>query len=59
MKICEQSRWGDIEAFKLGSSPIGRPIMCVYCYAVDGLLIDTGHSNMRRCVSDLMAGRRL
>ncbi len=37
-----------IQGFKFGSNPLGKPRLFSHVYFVDGLLIDTGHSNMRK-----------
>lgn len=39
-----------IQGFQFGSSLFGKPKMYVYSYFVDGLLIDTGHSNARKMI---------
>ncbi len=39
-----------IQGFQFGSSLYGTPKMLVYVYFVDGLLIDTGHSNARKMI---------
>jgi len=41
----------------MGYSPIGRPIMSVYFYFLDGMLIDTGQSRMRRFALDAIGQR--
>ena len=48
MKIAKKFQYQDIQGFKFGSSPIGKPTMFSHAYFVDGLLIDTGHRNMRK-----------
>lgn len=44
-----------IQAYKFGSSFYGKPAMFVYVYLIDGLLIDTGHSNMRKKIVEILA----
>ncbi|MEM6317797.1 MAG: MBL fold metallo-hydrolase [Bacteroidota bacterium] len=39
-----------VQGFQFGTSLWGKPAMYVYVYFVDGLLIDTGHSNGRKMV---------
>ena len=41
-----------MRAIQLGYSPIGPPIMSVYFYYLDGLLIDTGQHHMQRHALD-------
>lgn len=50
MKIVKKINFGSVSALRLGFSPIGRPIMSVYLYYIDGVMIDTGQSNMRQAV---------
>lgn len=40
--------FGPVRTVHLGYGPIGPPLMGVYFYYLDGVLIDTGQSNMRR-----------
>lgn len=47
MKIVTPFHHGNIQGFKFGSKLFGKPRMFSHVYFVDGLLIDTGHSNMR------------
>lgn len=44
----ESVRQGEVLGYKLGYSPWGEPNLFVYFYFVDGLLIDTGQSKMRK-----------
>jgi len=48
MRICRPSAFGRVKGFKLGWSPIGPPLMTVYCYLLGDLMIDTGHAHMRK-----------
>lgn len=36
--------------YRFGYSPIGKPFLSVYCYEIDGLLIDTAQRNCERKV---------
>jgi glyoxylase-like metal-dependent hydrolase (beta-lactamase superfamily II) len=47
MKICRKKIFGPITACQFGYSPIGPPLMSVYMYVVDGVIIDTAQSHMR------------
>ncbi len=40
----------DVHYFKFGYSPLGKPFLFTYIYFIDGLLIDTGQSRMRKHV---------
>jgi len=57
MNLIEHHRYGDVEGFRFGFGPIGPPMMAVYLYHVDGLLIDTAQRNMARPVIEVV--RRL
>ena len=48
MRITKSIDFSPVQAFKFGSWPFGKPNMYVHTYFIDGLLIDTGHSNMRK-----------
>lgn len=48
MKITRAFEFEEIQGFKFGSQPIGKPSLFSHIFFVDGLLIDTGHSNMQR-----------
>ena len=50
MQITNLFKHPPIQGFQFGSSLFGKPKMYVYSYFVDGLLIDTGHSNARKMV---------
>ena len=54
MKISESFHFQEVKGFKFGSWPFGRPRMFSHIYFIDGLLIDTGHSNMRKAVLDVV-----
>ncbi|MAX81306.1 MAG: hypothetical protein CL843_14175 [Crocinitomicaceae bacterium] len=48
MTIAEQFSLEEIQGFRFGSTLFGRPKMVSHIYYIDGLLIDTGHSKMRK-----------
>lgn len=50
MQITNLFHHPPIQGFQFGSSIFGKPQMYVYSYFVDGLLIDTGHSNARKMI---------
>ena len=47
MKISRKINFGPVTAYQLGYSPVGRPLMSVHMYVVDGMVIDTALANMR------------
>ncbi|MEO1436924.1 MAG: MBL fold metallo-hydrolase, partial [Bacteroidota bacterium] len=50
MQVVESFQYEDVQGFRFGSNPFGEVRMTVYSYFIDGLLIDTGHRNMRKTV---------
>ncbi len=48
MNILQKKSFQDIDYWKLGSNPFGKPKMYVHCFLVDGLLIDTGQPRIRK-----------
>ncbi|MFK7980903.1 MAG: MBL fold metallo-hydrolase [Saprospiraceae bacterium] len=50
MQITNPFNYPPVQGFQFGSSLWGKPKMYVYSYFVDGLLIDTGHSNARKMI---------
>ena len=48
MKLLSSFQFEDVQGYKLGSSYFGAPKMFVHSFFVDGLLIDTGQSNIRK-----------
>ena len=59
MNIVQREIFGEIEAFQLGFGPFGRPLMSVYMYWVDGLLVDTAQRNMQASVVRLLSGKKI
>lgn len=55
MKITKTFQHQNIKGFKFGSWPFGKPTMFSHIYFIDGLLIDTGHSNMKKAVMEHIA----
>jgi len=57
MKITQTNIFANnIQAYQFGSSPFGKPKLLVYLYFLDGLLIDTGHPNMKKEVMEVVSG---
>ncbi len=48
MTIVEKFNYEEVIGFKFGHLPIGKPRLFSHIYFIDGLLIDTGHSKMRK-----------
>ena len=47
MRIYKHKPFGPVNAFELGWSPVGRPIMTVHLYIIGRVMIDTGLRHMR------------
>lgn len=50
MQITNLFNYPPVQGFQFGSALFGKPKMYVYSYFVDGLLIDTGHSNAKKMI---------
>jgi len=48
MTVCENFKTSDVTGYKFGYHPFGKPKLFSHVYFVDGLLIDTGQSRMRK-----------
>jgi glyoxylase-like metal-dependent hydrolase (beta-lactamase superfamily II) len=59
MNLVEIEQFGEIEAIKLGYGPMGPPLMSVYIYIIDGLVIDTGQRHMQKTVIELLGQKKL
>jgi glyoxylase-like metal-dependent hydrolase (beta-lactamase superfamily II) len=59
MHLARIKQFGPVTACELGWSIAGRPSWTVHLYLVDGICIDTGQSNMRRRVIQLLETRHL
>ena len=53
MRLIKTCKFGDVKGYELGWSPVGHPMMTVYLFVVDDLMIDTGLRHMRREVIDI------
>lgn len=50
MLISGSSQYQEVQAFKFGYAPIGKPNLFVHLYYIDGLLIDSGQSLARKAI---------
>ncbi len=46
----ESFKYQNIQYFKYGYNPIGKPFLFVYVYYLDGLLVDTGQPKARKTI---------
>ncbi len=53
MRLIKSHGFGDVKGYELGWSPFRRPMMTVYLYVVDDLMIDTGLRHMQREVIEI------
>lgn len=56
MKKTERLKYGEVQGFAFGSWPFGPPKMFSHVYFIDGLLLDTGHRNMRKEILATLGG---
>ena len=56
MRVFKTYNFKGIKGFKLGRSLSGPPVMAVYCYVVDDLMMDTGFSHMQKEVLEIAKG---
>jgi glyoxylase-like metal-dependent hydrolase (beta-lactamase superfamily II) len=59
MNIKEKYTFGGIEAYRFGFGPLGPPLMSVFFFYLDGLVIDTAQSNMQKYVIGALKGKIL
>ena len=59
MHIIKTDYFGEVECIRLGFGPIGPPLMSVFMYVVDSLVIDTGQSRMAKALLGLLKDRSL
>ncbi len=48
MRFLKTSFFNEINAYQLGWSLFGRPMMMVYCYTIGDLMVDTAQAHMRK-----------
>lgn len=58
LKKIKYKKWGDVEAWEMGYSPIGKPLMTSTFYCVDGVVIDTGLAHARKDVINVLTEKR-
>lgn len=59
MEVVNIQRFGRVEAFELGYGFWRQPVMNVYFFLVDGVLIDTAQSLMRRPFLEIIRERKI
>ena len=58
MNIYREYDFGPVKAWEFGFGPAWKPLMTVYMYLLDDILIDTAQANMRRHVLKALDGMR-
>jgi glyoxylase-like metal-dependent hydrolase (beta-lactamase superfamily II) len=53
MRLIKSCNFGDVKAYELGWSPFGHPMLTVYLFVVDDLMVDTGLRHMCREVLEI------
>jgi glyoxylase-like metal-dependent hydrolase (beta-lactamase superfamily II) len=59
MNIIKTDYFGEVESIRLGYGPVGPPLMSVFMYIVDSLVIDTGQSHMAKALLGLLRDKNL
>lgn len=54
MQFLTHRKHHEVELFKFGYSPIGKPYLSVYCYYFDGVLIDSAQTNCKEKVLETL-----
>jgi glyoxylase-like metal-dependent hydrolase (beta-lactamase superfamily II) len=50
MQYLKHQKFADVDMYRFGYSPIGKPWLSVYCYLIENVLIDTAQSNCQEKV---------
>ena len=59
MNVIKSDLFDEVEMIQLGYGPVGSPLMSVYMYVIDELIIDTAQHHMARAVWGLLEKKRL
>ena len=59
MNIIETDQFDQVQMIRLGYGPIGSPLMSVWMYVLDGLVIDTGQHHMAKAVKTLLSKKKI
>ncbi len=59
MSIFKKHSFEDVAYFESGYSIYGRPMVSVFCYLLDGLLIDTGQRKMQKSILESLRDERV
>ena len=59
MQLHRHSSFQQVELHQFGWAPVGKPAMTVFCFYLDGLLIDTAQAHCERKVLGALRGKPL
>lgn len=59
MNIKEKYIFDGVEAYRFGFGPLGPPLMSVFMFYLDGLVIDTAQGNMEKYVIGALEGKKI
>lgn len=59
MQYLKYRKFADVELFRFGYSPIGKPWFNVYCYILDNILIDTAQAHCAEKVSETFRDKNI
>jgi glyoxylase-like metal-dependent hydrolase (beta-lactamase superfamily II) len=59
MNIKEKYTFDGIEAYRFGFGPLGPPLMSVFLFYLDGIVVDTAQSNMQKYVIRALNGKKI
>jgi glyoxylase-like metal-dependent hydrolase (beta-lactamase superfamily II) len=59
MNLVKTRHFDDVEMIQLGYGPVGPPLMSVFLYVLDGLIIDTAQHHMAKAVERLLGEKSL
>ncbi len=59
MNVVKTDKFDSVQMIRLGYGPIGPPLMSVFMYVVDELIIDTAQHHMAKVVLELLSEKRL
>lgn len=59
MRLFKSYDFNGIKGYKLGWSLFGPPLMTVYCYAMDDIMMDTGQSHMQKQVLEIAGNHKI
>lgn len=59
MQYLKYRKFADVELFRFGYAPIGKPWFNVYCFILDNVLIDTAQAHCKEKVRDTFKDKRI